>query len=214
MSIAKLYQFAENQYVGVQCGIMDQFSCTHGVARHALCQDVQSLTWQPLPIPPGTCLVIADSGIRRDLSSSAYNLRRKECEEAVKGLQEHIHGSKSLREISLEGFNQFATGLADIPRKRARHVIEEIERVKQASLNLVRADASDFGRLMIAGHASLRDLYEVSLPQLDDLVEIAFNQAGCFAPALAVLVSRAAQLTWVKNLKRKNSLPHSRKNTR
>jgi len=184
MSIAKLCQFAENQYVGVQCGIMDQFACTHGVARHAMYLDVQSLTWQPLPIPPGTCLVIADSGIHRDLLSSEYDQRRKECAEALKGLREHFPDAKSLRGISPDGFNEYASTLADVPGKRARHVIEEIERVKQASMCLVQDDASGFGKFMVAGHMSLRDLYEVSLPQLDDLVELALDQTGCFGARL------------------------------
>jgi len=184
MTMAKLCQYAENQYVGVNCGIMDQFACTHGVARHVLFLDVRSLTWQPLPIPQNTCLVIADSGIRRELANSVYNQRRAECEAALKGLLAFFPDAKSLRDIPPDLFNQHADALPELPRKRARHVIEEIERVKQASICLVQDDTEGFGKIMVAGHSSLRDLFEVSIPQLDELVEIALSLPGCFGARL------------------------------
>jgi len=84
MSLAKICQFAENHYMGVNCGIMDQFACLHGIVRHVLFLDVRSLEWQPLPLPPGISLVIADSGVRRSLAESRYKQRRRNCDRAGK----------------------------------------------------------------------------------------------------------------------------------
>jgi len=184
MQLAKLCQFAENQYVGVNCGLMDQFACAHGVARHALYFDTRSLAWQPLPIPPETVIVIADSGIRRQLSNSAYNQRRTECERALQILQRFLPDIHSLRDVSIAQFNQFAHQLPDKEQKRARHVIEEIDRVRKACLFLVQEDARGFGELMVEGHASLRNLYEVSLLELDALVKSALEIEGCFGARL------------------------------
>lgn len=184
MQLAQACQFAENRYVGVNCGLMDQFACAHGVARHALLFDVRMLSWQPLPLPMDTAIIIADSGINRTLAGSAYNQRRRDCEQALELLRERIPDIQSLRDVSLDQFETHHAVLPEVLRKRARHVIEEIERVKQASYRLVQNDAAGFGRLMVAGHQSLRDHYEVSLPELDALVEIAMNLDGCYGSRL------------------------------
>jgi galactokinase len=184
MRLAQICQMAENRYVGVNCGLMDQFTCTHGVARHALFFDVRSLEWQPLPLPPDTAIVIADSGVRRQLADSAYNRRRADCEEAVRLLREHLPGINSLRDVSIMDFNQHSSGLPEEIRLRAKHVIEEIERVRQAGLCLAREDAIGFGRLMNEGHASLRDLFQVSTPELNALVDIAQGLDGCYGARL------------------------------
>jgi len=184
MRLAQICQMAENRYVGVNCGLMDQFTCAHGIARHALYFDVRSLEWQPLPLPPDTAIVIADSGIRRQLADSAYNRLRADCEKAVRLLQDHMPGINSLRDVSLADFHRHSGGLPEELRLRAQHVVEEIERVRQAGLCLVREDAVGFGRLMMEGHASLRDLFKVSISELDTLVNIAHELDGCYGARL------------------------------
>ena len=184
MQIAQLCQLAENRYIGVQCGLMDQFAVCHGVARHALYFDTRSLEWQPIPLPGDTVLVIADSGKKRELVNSAYNQRRQECQLAVQFIQQRDQNVHSLRDVSKQDFETFVDLLPEVVERRARHVVEEIDRVERSALALVEDDAAAFGALMLAGHASLRDLYEVSCEELDFLVETASKQAGCIGARL------------------------------
>jgi galactokinase len=184
MQLAKLCQLAENRYIGVQCGLMDQFAASHGVARHALYFDTRSFEWQPIPLPADCALVIADSGKERELAHSAYNQRRQECEMALHYLQGQDSSIQSLRDVSLEQFADWKANLPDIPAKRAQHVIEEIDRVQQAALCLVQEDVERFGELLYAGHDSLRDLYEVSCAELDFLVAAAKGLPGCLGARL------------------------------
>lgn len=184
MQLAQACQYAENRYVGVNCGLMDQFACAHGVARHALLFDVRSLSWQPLPLPMDTAIIIADSGISRTLAGSAYIQRRGECEQALELLRERIPDILSLRDVSPDKLTAHQNILPEVLLNRTRHVIGEIERVKQASYCLVENDAVGFGRLMVDGHQSLRVLYEVSLPELDTLVDIATDIDGCYGSRL------------------------------
>ena len=184
LALARLSQKAENQYVGVNCGLMDQFASACGVEDHALYFDTRSLDWRPVPLPTGTVIVIADSGVRRSLANSAYNERRASCEQAVALLQPFLPGITALRDVTPDQFNQLAARLPELVRKRARHVVEECARVDEAIQCLDRGDGAAFGRLMFAGHASLRDLYEVSLPELDLLVELAGELPGCLGARL------------------------------
>jgi galactokinase len=184
MQLARICQRGENQYVGVASGLMDQFTCAHGIAGQALFFDTRSLDWQPAPLPPTTALVIADSGVRRSLAESEYNQRRVECEQAVTLLQEYLPELHSLRDISPIELAAFGIHLPPVIRRRAEHVVKEIARVQSAFSALKREDARTFGALMFAGHASLRDLYEVSTPELDALVEIARDLPGCLGARL------------------------------
>jgi galactokinase len=184
MTIARLCQKAENQYVGVNCGLMDQFASAHGKEGHCLYFDTRSLDWQPVPLPAATALVVADSGVRRSLSNSAYNERRAACETAVRVLQQYLPNIRSLRDVSPVEFAAYSEFLPEKERMRADHVVHEIARVHSAVNALERKDVQAFGALMFAGHASLRDLYEVSLPELDALVEIARDQPGCIGARL------------------------------
>ncbi len=184
MQLAMLCQRAENAYAGVACGLMDQFACAHGVARHALYFDTRDLQWQPLPMPPDTAVVIADSGIRRQLAGSDYNQRRQECEQAVDLLRAFLPDIRSLRDVLPGQLMEYRDKLPMDIFKRARHVVEEIARVQQACFCLVQDDPQGFGELMVAGHASLRDLYEVSLPELDGLVAAATSLEGCYGARL------------------------------
>ena len=184
MRLAQYCQQAEVSYVGVNCGLMDQFASAHGVEDHALYFDTRSLEWQPIPLPAGTAIVIADSGVRRSLANSAYNERHAACEQAVALLKQALPGIRALRDVSPEQLKDYAQLLPAIIYKRARHVVEECTRVDQAALLLKQGDAPGFGRLMFEGHASLRDLYEVSCPELDRLVEIAASLPGCLGARL------------------------------
>lgn len=185
MTLAQIGQFAENRFVGVNSGLMDQFASAHGVEGHALYFDTRSLDWHPLLLPAGTVIIIADSRVRRSLTTSAYNDRRAACEQAVELLRQHLPGIRALRDVSLADFERLAPGLPEIPRLRARHIVEEIARVEQAVLCLQQGDAPAFGQLMLAGHVSLRDLYQVSIPELDALVEIARLLPGCYGARLS-----------------------------
>lgn len=184
MDLARICQHAENAFVGVASGLMDQFASLHGVKGSALYFDTRSLYWEPLPMPPGTAIVIADSGVRRTLSGSAYNQRRASCEEAVAFLQEFIPGVRSLRDVSTVEFAAYKDRLPEEVRMRAEHVVREIARVESARSALKREDHNALGALMYAGHVSLRDLYEVSTPELDALVEIARGLPGALGARL------------------------------
>ncbi|MDT8897376.1 MAG: galactokinase [Thermanaerothrix sp.] len=184
MDLARLCQRAENDYVGVNCGLMDQFASVHGIAGHALCFDVRDLTYEAVPLPADVMLVIADSGVRRSLATSAYNERRAACEEAVERLKPHLPGIQALRDVSMGDFMRLAHLLPEMVRRRAQHVVEEIARVEAAVKALKQGDVALVGKYMQEGHRSLRDLYEVSTPELDFLVEVALNQPGCWGARL------------------------------
>jgi galactokinase len=184
LALAKLCQHAENEYVGVSSGLMDQFASACGVEGHVLCFDTRSLEWTPLKLPPGTSIIIADSGIRRNLVKSAYNDRRQACERAVHLLRKYLPEVQSLRDVSTVEFTAYSMYLPPEIAKRAEHVVKEIHRVDQAIIALHRGDARMFGGFMFASHKSLRDLYEVSIPELDSLVEIARSLPGIYGARL------------------------------
>lgn len=184
MQRALLGQKAENQYVGVNCGIMDQFASACGVADHLLLLDCRSLEWQPLPIPQDVAIVIADTSVRRKLTDGAYNQRRQACEDAVKILSQHLPDIRALRDVGVDDFNRLSRNLPGVVEQRARHVVEEIDRSHRALLRLQRGDIREFGRIMNECHTSLRDLYEVSIPELNIMAEIAQSLPGCLGARL------------------------------
>lgn len=184
LTLARICQRAENEYVGVSSGLMDQFASACGVEGQVLCFDTRSLEWIPLELPPATTIVIADSGIHHRLATSAYNDRRAACELAVQLLQKYLPEIHSLRDVSTVEFAAYSTYLPAEIAKRAEHVVKEIHRVDQAIIALQRGDASMLGGFMFASHKSLRDLYEVSLPELDALVEIARGLPGIYGARL------------------------------
>ncbi|OGO29534.1 MAG: galactokinase [Chloroflexi bacterium RBG_16_54_18] len=184
MRLAQICQRAENDYVGVSCGLMDQFASTCGVVDHALCFDVRDLVWEKAPLPPGTSLVIADSGVRRSLKNSAYNARRASCEQAVEELRHYLPNIHSLRDVLPTEFAAYSQYLSPEPRLRAEHIVKEIARVRSAMQALRSNNPTSFGALMYSGHASLRDLYEVSIPELDILVEITRHLPGVYGARL------------------------------
>ena len=184
MQMARLGQRAENQYVGVNCGIMDQFASACGVKDRALFLDCRASTWQEVHLPPEVSIVVADTSVRRSLTDSAYNDRRAACEEAVRILRDCLPGIRALRDVSVEQFNRHAGRLPEVVEKRARHVVEEIERTGSAAALLEAGNVARFGELMNACHASLRDLYEVSCPELDVMVSLAQALPGCYGARL------------------------------
>jgi galactokinase len=184
MAIARLCQRAENDYVGVLCGLMDQFCSVHGVRDHALCFDTRTLEWEAVPLPAELVLVIADSGARRRLGGSAYNQRRTACEQAARLLSQRLPHVRALRDISPQQLQEHEQALPPSLRPFAEHVVRECERVQRGVGMLKEGDAASFGKLMFEGHASLRDLYGVSSPELDALVEIAAGIPGCLGARL------------------------------
>jgi galactokinase len=185
LRMAQACQRAENLYVGVKCGLMDQFASACGIAEHVLIFDTRSLEWEALPLPPGTAIVVADTGLRRSLAAIAYNERRAACEQAVALLQHYLPKMKSLRDISSVEFAAYSAFLPPEIRKRAEHVVIEMARVNQAISCLRRGDIQYFGGLMYASHNSLRDLYEVSCPEINYLVEVSRKLPGCFGARLS-----------------------------
>ena len=184
MELARLCQSAENKYVGVNCGLMDQFASACGQAGQALLLDCRTLEWETVPLPAHIAVVIADTNVRRELGSSEYNIRRAQCEEAVRLLSAPLPGIRALRDVTVADFNRHAHLLAPIVQNRARFVVEECARTLQAVELLRAGNAAEFGRLMDECHAGLRDLYEVSCPKLNVMVDAAQKIEGCYGARL------------------------------
>ena len=179
--LAQLAQRAENEFVGVQCGIMDQLAIVHGRAGHVLLVDCRSLEVSQVPIGEEADLAVTviDSGVSRDLSKTPYNERREECAEATRQL-----GVKSLRDVSESWLRECQRRMPDELFSRARHVVTENARVVQAAEALRRQDVATVGKRMYQSHASLRDDFEVSTPELDSLVEITRQTEGAWGARL------------------------------
>lgn len=184
IQLAKIGLKAETQYVGLNCGIMDQFTSACGVKDRLLYLDCRSLEWRTVRLPEKVVIVIADTSVRRTLTGSAYNERHAACNEAVRILKEFLPGIRALRDVRVEQFRLFADRLPDIVAKRARHIVEEIARTERAVELLENNDAVRFGKLMNACHTSLRDLYEVSCPELDTMAALAQSLPGCYGARL------------------------------
>ncbi len=172
---AQLAQKAENQFVGVNCGIMDQFISSLGRRHHALMIDCRSLDYKLVPMPAGATVLVVDTTAPRTLAGSAYNQRRAECEEGARLL-----GIASLRDITSADFDRRAHELPAIIAKRCAHVVHESQRVLDAITALQGNDIAALGALMNQSHDSLRDLYEVSSKELDAVVDIARGEPGVY----------------------------------
>ncbi len=180
LEIIKLCQRAENEYVGVQCGIMDQFISCLGRKENALFLDCRTLGYQHVRIPTGCALVVCDTGVKRELMSSEYNIRREQCNQGVKDLSSVLLSIRALRDVSPQQFHENEHLLGEIVRKRCHHVITENERVKDSVEALKRGDLSEFGKLMYQSHLSLKNNYEVSCTELDAVVDICAEQEGVY----------------------------------
>lgn len=180
VELVKIAQAAENNFVGVNCGIMDQFISGLGKKDHALFLDCRSLDYQLVPLPPMDeyKIVIANTMVERGLVDSAYNERRRQCERGVELLREYLPGIQALRDVSGADFGRYRHHLPAVVAQRCEHVISENERVLESVRALRAEDVEEFGRLMGASHISLRDLYEVSCKELDIMVEVAQGAEG------------------------------------
>ena len=179
VEMVKLSQKAENQFIGVNSGIMDQFAVGMGKKDNAILLDCNTLKYSYAPvILKDEVLVIGNTNKKRGLADSKYNERRAECEEALKDLQKELD-IQSLGELSVEEFNKSEKLIKnEINRKRAKHAIYENQRTIKAQKELMEGNLEEFGRLMNESHVSLRDDYEVTGIELDTMVEIAWNQEG------------------------------------
>jgi galactokinase len=173
-ALAQLCQRAENEFVGVRCGIMDQFITCHGRAGQALMLDCRTLESRFVSLPPGVKLVIANTMVRHSLAGGVYNRRRAECEHGA------AYFGRSLRDVTTADLEREGRGLPEVIYRRCRHVITENARVIAASAALEQEDLRTFGKLMGESHHSLRDDYEVSCAELDAMVEIAAREPGVY----------------------------------
>jgi len=173
--MARVGQRAENEWVGVNCGIMDQMASAACKEGHALFLDCRSLEKQHVPLPDHVAIVVMDTSTRRGLVDSAYNERRSQCEEAA-----HFFGVRALRDVSLDKFEERKTGLSEIVMRRARHIITENRRVLDAVQAMRANDVVRLGNLLNASHISLRDDFEVTNEALNQIVEAAQMQLSCY----------------------------------
>ncbi|MHC4591096.1 MAG: galactokinase [Planctomycetota bacterium] len=177
--LALLCQRAENQFVGVNCGIMDQFVSVHAKKEHALLLDCRSLEHELLPLDTSAVrVVVLNTMVHHELGSSAYNQRRARCEEAARLLNELVSGISQLRDVTPEILTEHGDALDGVTLKRARHVVSEDDRTVRAAQALRDADYELFGRLMNESHESLRVDYEVSCEELDLMAALAREQPG------------------------------------
>ena len=176
--IAKLCQRAENEFVGAHVGIMDQFVSCHGKAGNAVLLDCRSLEFELVPIPENVKFVICNTMVKHSLSGGEYNQRRAQCEEGVRILAKSYPGTKALRDISEEQLNAHRAEMPDVVYRRCLHVVQENDRVLETKKHFRAGDLAGVGKLMADSHASLRDLYEVSCPELDSMVEAAKGLPG------------------------------------
>jgi galactokinase len=184
VQLAQAAQRAENQFVGVNCGIMDQFISVLGQEGHALLIDCRSLAYQLIPFPSQGALVIGNTKASRSLAGSAYNERRRQCEAGVARLQTVLPAIRALRDVTSEQLDVYKELLDPIVHRRCRHVVAENERVLQTVAALEQGDLARVGGLMDASHTSLRDDYAVSSPALDAMVEAMRSAAGCYGARL------------------------------
>lgn len=184
VALATLGQKAENEYIGLASGIMDQFASLHGIHGHLVLLDCRTLEHALVPLPKNCSILVADSGIRRELASSEYNVRRRQCEEAVSILAGHLPDIRTLRDVSPRALELNAHHLPLTLRRRAQHVVNECRRVLKGAECLKQGQVAAFGRLIEESHRSARDLYEVSIPELDLLAATAWSVDGCYGARL------------------------------
>lgn len=211
VALALLGQKAENAFVGVNCGIMDQFACAMGRRNEAMLLDTNTLACRYVPLPlESTDLLIFDTKKKRALADSQYNERRSECETALACIR-RVREADSLGQLTEAEFAEVERDIPEPYRSRARHVVTEMRRTVQAADALERGDLPAFGRLMNESHASLRDEYQVSCRELDALVSTLQKQpavlgarmtgAGFGGCAIALAESRRSEEVAERTLK-------------
>jgi galactokinase len=180
VELARLCQRAENEFVGMRSGIMDQFVSCCGQAGKALMLDCRSLEYKLVPLPSDVCLVISNTMVKHELAGSEYNVRRAECEAGVHYFRQDRPNVRALRDVTNAELERSRTDLPEAIYRRCRHVISENARVLEAVAALAATDLATFGELMGKSHRSLRDDYEVSCKELDLMVELATRVEGVF----------------------------------
>lgn len=198
--IALISQFAENNFIGMKCGIMDQFASAMGKKNHAIFLNTESLSFEYVPINlDGMSLIITNTNKKHKLTDSEYNKRRDECNEALKALQLR-HNIKNLCDFSIEEFERYKNEISsEVARKRAKHVIYENTRTKKAVELLKNNDYINFGKLMNESHISLRDDFEVTGIELDTLVEEAHKISGVIGSRMTGAGFGGSTISIVKN---------------
>ena len=182
--LAKLAQHAENEFVGVKCGIMDQFISRLAKEGHAMLLDARFLTYHFVPLTLKTVkILITNSKVPHGLVDSEYNKRREECRKCVEILSVKKPGT-ALRDYTSNDVRDSMGMIPEGTRKKCLHVVEENQRVLEAEEALKKRDLVTFGKLMNRSHESLRDLYEVSCPELDWLVKRAWETEGVYGSRL------------------------------
>ncbi|HEV3277967.1 MAG TPA: galactokinase [Terriglobia bacterium] len=180
VELAKLCQRAENEFVGVRSGIMDQFISCFGRTGQALLLDCRSLEYSLVALPGGISLVICNTMVKHELAGGEYNQRRSECEAGVRLLAEHMPEVRALRDVTLADLEKYGSALPPVVYRRCRHVVSENGRVLEAVRALGAGDLATVGALMAESHRSLRDDYEVSCAELDLLVDLAEQTEGVY----------------------------------
>lgn len=179
MELAKLCQAAENEFVGVKCGLLDQASSLFGKAHHAIELDFQTIEVDYAPMREDVLVVVCNSGVKHELVGGEYNELRALCESASRKL-----GARFLRDVSSKSLMAQSGKLTEREFQCAAHVVGEIERVQRGATALRAGDMKQFGQLMFQSHASSRDQFKNSTPELDSLVELASEQPACFGARL------------------------------
>jgi len=201
IELAKLSQRAENKFVGVNCGIMDQFAVAMGKANHAIMLKCDTLDYQYVPLElEGYTIVITNTNKRRGLADSKYNERRSECESGLAILQQSMPDIESLGDVSYEDWQMYKDTIKDeVVQKRVDHVISENTRVLKATEALQNNNVTLFGELMKQSHESLRDLFQVTGTELDVLYEEASKVEGCAGTRMTGAGFGGCNVSVVKN---------------
>jgi galactokinase len=173
VKLALAAQRAENLHAGTQSGIMDQFISANAHAGQAILLDTRALTFDYLPLPGAATFVVCNTMVKHSNATGGYNARHAECAAGVAALAERYEGVRALRDVSLEALDAMRDTLSDTIFRRCRHVITENARVIAAGAALRQSDFGQFGRLMTASHLSMRDDFEISVPEVDSMVELA-----------------------------------------
>jgi len=172
LDMVKIAQKAEQEFVGLQCGIMDMFTSMYGKKDHVICLDCRSFEYEYFPFKQeGIKIVLLDTSIKHSLASSEYNTRKKQCEEGVAMIQQHLPHVQSLRDATIEMLDKYVAQNKLI-YNRCRYVIEEINRLLAACIDLQQNDIHAFGKKMFATHKGLSKMYEVSCNELDIMVDL------------------------------------------
>jgi len=207
LQIIQMAQATEHEFIGLQCGIMDQFACMMGKENQVLLLDCQSLEFSYAPFQfPGLELVLLDTGVKHSLADSAYNLRRQACREGVELIRKNYPDVNSLRDVTEEMILHMIP-MNHEARQRCLYVVQENERVLRSANQLQEGDWRGFGKNMFATHAGLRDLYEVSCDEADFLVKLAWDSeeipgarimGGGFGGCILMMLPMTKGLQWIQ----------------